>query len=175
MGVELKTSSGRWTAAEEWPRTPRGKARRRGVSVDSRLDADFIEQLQALPTEIERMDRFRSLALAELAANPKRYLRLCRQRLYFWIWFDLTNPRSYLWHYRICYLTLLASAVCGITLTRRSWSKWAPILVAAAALTMVHVAVITSARFRIPLELLMIPYASVAVVYVLEQLGTVPQ
>ena len=138
------------------------QARRRAVSVNVCLSHEFITTLQALPSEIERMDRFRELALREIVDHPIRYLSLCGQRLRFWLWFDATNPRSSSVHYRISYLALLALALPGISLAIGRRERWSPILVAALGLTVTHVLVITSARFRIPLELLLLTPGALA-------------
>lgn len=129
-------------------------ARALAVSVDTALSPEQLAEIAALPREIERMDWFGRLAWRELAADPTHYLRMCGRRLRSWLWFDETNPRSFLWHYRLSYLSLAAAAIVGLCLGRRV--DWRPILAPAAALTLVHVLIITSARFRIPLELLLL-------------------
>jgi hypothetical protein len=43
-------------------------------------------------------------------------------------------------------------------------SNWSAVLLAAAALTVVHALIITSARFRIPLELLLMPFTALTIV-----------
>lgn len=130
-------------------------ARRRAVSVNCCLSDAFIVELQRLPSEIERMDRFRALAVQDLAQQPGHYLALCGRRLYSWIWFDPTNPRSYLWVYRLGYALLVLLALPGLWLLGPI-RRWLPLVLAATALTAVHVLVITSARFRLPLELLLL-------------------
>jgi hypothetical protein len=137
-------------------------SRARAISVNSHLSESFIAELQRLPREIDRMARFRQLVWDELRAEPGNYVRLCGRRLVYWVWFDATNPRSYLWHYRVSYLLLLGLALGGTALACRRWRGWLPIWLAVLALTAVHVLVITSARFRIPMELLLMPAAGVA-------------
>ena len=136
--------------------------RRRAISVNVCLTTDFISQLQAMPSEIARMDCFRQLAIEQLCEQPGHYAMLCVRRLWYWLWFDATNPRSYLWHYRVSYLSLLALAVPGLWLWARPVTGWLPVYLAAGGLTCVHVLIITSARFRIPLELLLLPAAGLA-------------
>lgn len=129
-------------------------ARLRSESVNSLLSAEFIAELQQLPTEIERMDRFARLAWEILTQNPRSYVRLCWQRLAYWLWFDETNPRSFLWHYRLSYVVLIALAVVGVFLSLDDGMAWTPMFLAGAALSVVHILIITSARFRIPMEML---------------------
>lgn len=138
-------------------------ARRKAVGVNQVLGADFLAELSALPTEIERMDRFRDLALDATLGNPLGYLRQCARRLSYWIGFDPTNPRSYLWHYRAAYISLAALGLAGFASRSVGKERWLPIWVALAGLTVVHVLVITSARFRIPAELLLIVPAGVSI------------
>jgi hypothetical protein len=139
------------------------QTRERSTSVNVVLSDRFIAELQAIPDEISRMDRFRLLALHELCDHPLRYLSQCGRRFWFWLWFDPTNPRSYVPAYRIGYVALLLCAVLGVWQMRREAARFGPLLVTAAVLTVVHVLIITSARFRIPLEmLLLVPAGSLA-------------
>lgn len=131
-------------------------ARRNAVGVNEILGPSFLAELRALPTEIERMDRFRDLALDATVGDPRGYLRQCARRLTYWIGFDPTNPRSYLWHYRAAYIALAALGLAGFSWRSVAMERWLPIWVALAGLTIVHVLVITSARFRIPAELLLV-------------------
>lgn len=131
-------------------------ARRRAVSVDRCLSADFIRDLQALPREIDRMDRFQALAWQAIAGDPAHYLKLCGQRFWFWIWFDETNPRSFLWHYRATYGLLTIMGAMSLPTVWRCRDRWRPVWLVALGLTAVHVLIITSARFRIPMELLLL-------------------
>ena len=73
-----------------------------------------------------------------------------------------SNPRSYLPGYRYPYLILAGLGWAGLIVSRRSGGDWTPVYLAMGALTLVHVLIITSARFRIPMELLLIPAAAAA-------------
>jgi len=137
--------------------------REKAVSVDSTLPEDARRELLSIPREIDRMNVFRSLILAELSARPMQYVEKCLLRLRQWLWFDETNPRSYVFAYRVSYLSLVAIAAAGLFLERRRWRNWLPLFVAAGGLTLLHVLVITSARFRLPIELLLIPFAGVTI------------
>lgn len=138
--------------------------REKAVSVDSTLPEHARRELLNMPREIDRMSVFRSLILAELSARPVQYVEKCILRLRQWAWFDETNPRSYVFAYRVSYVSLLFIAAVGLFIERRRWKNWAPFFVAASGLTMLHVLVITSARFRLPIELLLIPFAGVTIV-----------
>lgn len=138
-------------------------ARRQSQSVDSTLTVKQLRTLENLPTEIERMDQFRNWIVESLRSDPSHYFGMCIKRLRIWFWFDDTNPRSYLWHYRLSYLGLLAMAIPSFSRIWKNRIEWMPVLLAAAALTAVHVSIITSARFRIPLELLLLLPAALSV------------
>ncbi|MBX9653179.1 hypothetical protein K2Y11_06115 [bacterium] len=141
--------------------------REKAVSVDSTLPEHARLDLLGMPREIDRMNVFRSLILAELSARPMQYVEKCLLRLRQWLWFDETNPRSYVFAYRASYLSLATVAAIGLFIERRRWKNWLPLFVASGGLTLLHVLVITSARFRLPIELLLIPFAGVAVASVL--------
>jgi hypothetical protein len=130
-------------------------SRARSESVNVTLTPADVEALFARPTEIERMDWFRDRIRAELAEDPGRYWRLCWRRLGMWVGFDDTNPRSFLPLYRLGWFALAAMSVVGAGFAAGR-AAWLAILAPALALTAVHVLVITSARFRIPLELLLL-------------------
>lgn len=133
-------------------------ARRRSRSVNEvALSEADLRELAALPNEAARMDWFGRRIRAELAANPLHYFQMCGARLVHWLWFDATNPKSNVLGYRISYLTLASSALLGLLFAAR-WMS--PLLAVAAVLTLFHILVITSARFRVCLELLMIPLAA---------------
>src|SRR5262249_43801303 len=114
------------------------------VSVNSCLSPEEITELQSLPTEMARMDRFRLLASEAIFSNPQHYLENCCRRLWYMIWFDPTNPRSYLWHYRIGYLTILLCGSAGL-IRRDRYRQYLPLILVATGLMGVHVLVIASA------------------------------
>ncbi|MFO0945573.1 MAG: hypothetical protein U1D30_06465 [Planctomycetota bacterium] len=109
--------------------------RRQAVSVNSCMSPAFIAELQGLPGEIERMDRFKPLALQAVFGHPGRYLGLCIQRLGYWLWFDETNPRSHLWHYRLSYIALLGLVTMTGLLARRLQVKMSAIVLAVLGLS----------------------------------------
>lgn len=131
-------------------------ARAVAVSVDSSLTREQLDEIAKLPTEVDRMKWFGRKIREELAAEPWLYGRQCVRRLVSWIWFDPTNPRSYLWQYRASYLLVAGLAILGLAHAFRSRAKLGPIVAAGFALTLTHVLIITSARFRIPFELLLL-------------------
>jgi uncharacterized membrane protein len=82
------------------------------------------------------------------------------------LWFDPTNPRSYVAAYRVPYLVLALLAIVGFVLMfrARAWPAQGGIWVAAVGgLYLVHTLIITSARFRLPIEALLLLPAAYAV------------
>jgi hypothetical protein len=145
-------------------------ARHDAVSVDTVLSREDRLNLAALPGEIARMDWFSAAAREQLRADPGHYARQCLRRLGSWIWFDASNPRSHLWHYRVSYmlLALLAGSGWLIEARRGRLRNWMVVGLSVVTLTVVHTLIITSARFRIPLELLLIPHAGIATAAAME-------
>lgn len=139
------------------------QARRQAVSVDADLSPADVAQLRALPAEADKAAWFRSRALAELTRRPGLYLKMCAARFVQFVWFDPTNPRSFVLPYRLPYLVLAGMAAWGAagTIVRRTRPNGIAVPVAAiAALAVVHTLVIASARFRLPVEALLLLFAA---------------
>ncbi|HZW32654.1 MAG TPA: hypothetical protein VFF52_18220 [Isosphaeraceae bacterium] len=107
-------------------------------------------------TEPQRSRILFHRALAELRAEPWRYLRLCLRRLRYFLLFDETNPKSRVWAYRVAHLGLTLFALAGLLLASPGVrSRLLPTIAIAAALTVFHTLTIVSARFHIPIEPMM--------------------
>ena len=144
--------------------------RKSSLSVNEALTSQEIHAMFSLDTECERMDWFRAKLLTELSAKPTHYLRMCILRLSYWFWFDATNPRSFLPSYRASYLALACMALIGFALLRKRLGDLSPAILAGIVLCMVHTLIITSARFRIPFELLLMLPASYAIGVVIQKM-----
>jgi hypothetical protein len=92
-------------------------------------------------------------SLADLEANPTRYVRLCLRRLRYFILFDETNPKSRVLAYRLPHLGLTIFAGIGLLLAPSSlrW-KLLPTIATVILITLFHALTIISARFHIPIE-----------------------
>jgi len=129
------------------------EARHQAVSVDSALRPEQVERLRALPTEIDKMDFFRALSLEILKDHPGHYLRMCWERLVQTLWFDPTNPRSFVMAYRLPYVVLASLALLGIVLASvRRTAYWLTAAAFPFGLFAVFISVVTSARFRLMIE-----------------------
>lgn len=143
-------------------------ARRQAVSVDVAITAADSAALRALPSERARMEWFGARLRRELREDPASYLQVVAKRAAMLVWFDPTNPRSFVFAYRAPYLVLAVLGVLGVLLIGRDrrlawppgWPLW---WCAVGGLLLVHTLVITSARFRLPIEALLILPAAFAV------------
>jgi len=96
--------------------------------------------------------------------NPRRYLELCQIRLARTAWADWDNPRGRdpLNVYFISRGVLLALTIAGLFLA--SWYRWKfawPSILLGTCLV-IHTLTITSARAALPVEVLQIPLAALA-------------
>jgi len=139
-------------------------ARGQAKSVDEHIPPEALARIRAMPTEVAKMSWFRSESIRTLRDDPAHYLRMCARRTWQLVWFDPTNPRSYPLTYRLPYLVLLVAGVVGAGLALRQAPRSLDLVaMTGGALVVVHVLVITSARFRLPLEALLILPASLLV------------
>jgi hypothetical protein len=123
-----------------------------GYLDDIALTAEDYRTLGQL-SEPERSRRLFRRAIADLAADPPRYLRLCLRRLRYFIFFDETNPKTRSTIYRISHLTLTILAVAGLLLAPRALRKrLAPTILTVGLVAAFHTLTIVSVRFHIPIE-----------------------
>jgi hypothetical protein len=100
-------------------------------------------------------------SLADLEADPTRYVRLCLRRLRYFIFFDETNPKSRVLAYRLPHLGLTIFAGIGLLLAPSSLRrKLLPTMVTVVLITLFHALTIVSARFHIPIEPLLAIWGS---------------
>jgi len=111
-------------------------------------------------SEPERSRQLMAEAMDYIRQHPSHYLRLCLQRLRFFLWFDETNPKSRVFVYRVSHLSLQLLAVAGLWLSRCHWRQLWPTYTVIALATLFHTLTIVSARFHIPLEPLQIVWAA---------------
>jgi hypothetical protein len=100
--------------------------------------------------------------------HPWHYLRMCGKRAFKLVWFDFTNPHSFTLQYRLSYVLLLLLAVMGVAANVPHPPR--QLLVPAImtlTVALVHVLVIMSARFRLPLEGMMLLPAAYGTVWVI--------
>jgi hypothetical protein len=130
------------------------------VSVDETMPAEFLKRLRSMPSEIERMDAFGPLIREELSRQPVQYIEKCLLRLRQWIWFDETNRNSRSIVYRTSYWALIALSVIGGWSRPRDRNRGTAILIAIGVMSLFSILIITSARFRLPVEFLLVPWGA---------------
>jgi hypothetical protein len=129
---------------------------------EARHEAGYIDDI-ALSREdynilgrVSEPERSRILfrrAVSELRAERGRYVRLCLQRLRYFVLFDETNPKSRVMAYRLPHLGLTLFGVLGLILAGASLRRrLLPTIVTVVLITVFHSLTIVSARFHIPLE-----------------------
>ncbi|MCL4190270.1 MAG: hypothetical protein KJZ87_00890 [Thermoguttaceae bacterium] len=103
-------------------------------------------------TEPERSRVLGRRAAAFIAANPGRYAALCLNRLRYFLIFDQTNPKAANRLYRAGTSAWLVLCGVGLLATIGQWRRLWPTYAIFATVTLFHTLVITSVRFRIPIE-----------------------
>lgn len=107
-----------------------------------------------------------------IRTNPADYVRLCAQRLGYFLLIDRTNPKASNGIYQASSIIWFALASIGLIAARKRWSTLWPLIAAFAGVALFHTLTITSARFRIPVELLSFVWAIAGFEPALTNLGT---
>ncbi len=102
--------------------------------------------------------------------NPGHYARLCLKRLRYFLLFDETNPKATHQLYRVATSTWLVLATLGLAVSAGQWRRLWPTYAIFLVVTAFHTLVITSVRFRIPVEPLSFVWAAAAVAPLLGRL-----
>ncbi len=150
-------------------------ARKQAVSVNVTLSEPEMGELYALPTETAKMRWFEHRVRSYVRENPADYAAISARRLGMLLWFDDTNPRSFVLAYRLPYLALFGLAAFGLASMARArqgpegFGFW---LAAVGSLFLVHTLTIMSARFRLPIEALYVLPAAFAVDRILDRGST---
>lgn len=111
-------------------------------------------------------------AKAWIASHPTDYIRLCFQRLSYFLLIDRTNPKASSGVYQASSIVWLALASMGLIAARSRWRELWPLVAAFAGVALFHTLTITSARFRIPVEPLSFVWAIAGFEPALTNLGT---
>jgi len=140
---------------------------------EARHETVYIDDVLLKPTryrefaglsEPERSRLLGGRAQGFIRANPARYATLCLQRLRYFLLFDETNPKASNRIYRAQTVIWLVLAFVGLLVSCDRWRRLWPTYAIFAAVTLFHALVITSVRFRIPLEPFSFVWAAWAVV-----------
>lgn len=111
--------------------------------------------------EPARARRLGERAWQFIREQPGAYLRLCGQRMRYFLLWDETNPKAANPVYRVSSVAWLALSVLGLTaIPRQRWRYVWPSVAIVGTVGAFHILTITSARFRIPLEPLTFTWAA---------------
>lgn len=103
-------------------------------------------------SEPERSRVLGKRAKAWIEAHPIAYVKLCAQRLKYFLLWDATNPKAMHPLYRLSSVAWLTFGLIGLAAARAEWRVLWPTVLSFAGIAAFHVLTITSARFRIPVE-----------------------
>jgi len=140
---------------------------------EARHETVYIDDVLLKPTgyrefaglsEPERSRLLERRALRFIRAEPARYATLCLRRLRYFLLFDETNPKASSRVYRAATIFWLLLAFIGLLVSCDRWRTLWPTYAIFAAVTLFHTLVITSVRFRIPVEPFSFVWAAWAVV-----------
>ncbi len=139
---------------------------------EARHETLYIDDVLLKPTgyrefqglsEPERSDLLGRRAWQFIRDNPGRYAQLCLNRLRYFLLFDETNPKAANRIYRLTTVVWLVLAGLGVAVSVSHWRRLWPTYAVFAVVTAFHALVITSVRFRIPLEPMTFVWASLCV------------
>ena len=111
-------------------------------------------------SETERCRVLGRKAVEFIRENPGRYGQLCFNRLRYFLLFDETNPKAANRLYRLTTVVWLVLAFVGSLVSLQHWRRLWSTYAVFAVVTLFHVLVITSVRFRIPIEPLSFVWAA---------------
>ena len=139
---------------------------------EARHETLYIDDVLLKPTgyrefaglsEPQRSDLLADRARAFIRDDPAQYGRLCMSRLRYFLLFDDTNPKAANRVYRWSTIIWLVFASVGLWASLGRWREFWPSYAVFFAATLFHTLVITSVRFRIPIEPLSFVWAAAAI------------
>jgi hypothetical protein len=98
-----------------------------------------------------------------IRSNPAAYGKLCLLRLRYFLLFDETNPKAASRIYRLATVAWLVLSCVGLLATLGHWRQLWPTYAIFALVTLFHTLVITSVRFRLPIEPLGMVWAAAGI------------
>lgn len=137
------------------------------------VDVKKVEYLNSIKSEIERNKAYTSEAKQYIVENPGRFIELAV--LKFKRYYNVVpnaegfNRGLYKWISILSYGVILALALYGTIVTRKEYKKLFPIYLLFVYFTLIHIIIITSLRYRLPLEPFMILLASTGIVSIINR------
>ncbi len=143
------------------------KARHETRYIDDMVLTPSERQRLATLSEPERCQFLLHAVLDYIRHHPDHYVRLCLQRLRYFLLFDETNPRTRLPAYRAYHALFVALSLLGLWRGRQLWRRLWPLPAAYAAVCLFHTLTIVSIRFRLPVEAFQAVYAAIGIIALL--------
>ena len=137
---------------------------------DVLLKPATIRKLRTLSEPQKSRYLFR-VALGELKSKPSRYLKLCLQRLYFFLLFDETNPKTYNNYYRLSQCVILILSGVGLASSWKYRQGMWPTYAIFGCLTTFHCLTITSVRFHLPIEPIQLIWTAILIHQLIHKTG----
>jgi hypothetical protein len=141
------------------PRNPEA-----GIDWSSDVEPDLVAKILALPNELERQRAFSKAATDYIKNNPMAFLQVAEKK-FVRFWNIIPNAREF----RSGLYSIITAASFGPILALalicavRRWRQWrllAPLYLIVGYFTVVHVIIIASLRYRLPIEPILILLAA---------------
>ena len=147
---------------------------------EARHETRYIDDVLLKPATIRKLGTLSEpqksrylfrVALGDLKSEPSRYLKLCLQRLYFFLLFDETNPKTYNTYYRLSQCMVLIFSGIGLALSWKYRQYMWPTYAIFGSLTTFHCLTITSVRFHLPIEPIQLIWTAIVIHQVIQKTG----
>ncbi|MCH2571672.1 MAG: hypothetical protein MK103_09930 [Planctomycetes bacterium] len=147
---------------------------------EARHETRYIDDVLLKPATIHKLSTLSEpqksrylfrVALGELKNKPSRYLKLCLQRLYFFLLFDETNPKTYNNYYRLSQCVILIFSGAGLALSWKYRQGMWPTYAIFGCLTTFHCLTITSVRFHLPIEPIQLIWTAILIHQLIHKTG----
>jgi 4-amino-4-deoxy-L-arabinose transferase-like glycosyltransferase len=135
-----------------------------GIDWASDVEPDFVAKMQVIPDELARERAFSKQATDYITAHPGDFL-YAASRKFIRFWNVVPNVAEYrkpLYSLisALSFGPILVFAVAGVVRMRRQWRQFAPLYLIIGYFTILHVVTVSSLRYRLPIEALLILLAA---------------
>ena len=135
-----------------------------GIDWASDVEPDVVARLFAIPDELTRERAFSKQAIDYIKAHPGAFLQTAlRKFLRFWnIVPNAADFRKPLYSLvsALSFGPILLLAIAGAVRMRRQWRELSPLCLIVGYFTFLHVVTVSSLRYRLPIELILILLAT---------------
>lgn len=139
------------------------KEKQRMPLIASKMPVALRSTLETLP-EVRADGVLFDIAIKYILQNRRRFLELTVARIYYFWWFDPTNPLARSFIYRLPWIIVFPLSVAGMFLSQRQWKDLSLVYFLVIALTLPYIITVIEARFRMPIEPFVMVFAAYTVV-----------